>query len=169
MENSTPFGYSITGRRVGWADRRANVLTQHHRPTYHPYCARILLSVLRTLVHGAFPWLQPRSPVVQKVVGSGPDHPDAVAVVPESVRAAAAQEARASLRVADESRHPAARASRRGSRAVARRRARVADARAAHARAVVGKAADARAAAGRRVVARAAAVRGGAGSPRWRV
>jgi len=42
-------------------------------------CARILLSVLRTLLHGAFQWLQPRSPVVEEAVerGRGPDPPDA--------------------------------------------------------------------------------------------
>ena len=45
----------------------------------HLCCARILLSVLRTLLHGAFQWLQPRSPVVEVVVerGRGPNPPDA--------------------------------------------------------------------------------------------
>ena len=62
-------------------------------------CARILLSVLRTLLHGAFPWLQPRSPVVRKVVerGRGPDPPDASVEALESGRAESAQAARASL------------------------------------------------------------------------
>src|SRR3954452_14382115 len=87
---------------------RVNVLRAESLRIDVSCCARILLSVLRTLVHGAFPWLQPRSPVVQEVVENGPDHPDAVAVVLESARAAAVQEVRASLRVADASRHPAA-------------------------------------------------------------
>src|SRR4051812_5468688 len=62
-------------------------------------CARILLSVLRTLVHGAFPWLQPGSPVGQKVVESAPDPPAAVVVVPENGQAEEARAERASLRV----------------------------------------------------------------------
>jgi hypothetical protein len=46
-------------------------------------------SVLQTLLHGAFQWLQPRSPVVAKVAkrGRGPDPPDARVEV-ESGRAA---------------------------------------------------------------------------------
>ena len=43
----------------------------------HLCCARILLSVLQTLLHGAFQWLQPRSPVVVVVErGRGPNPPD---------------------------------------------------------------------------------------------
>ena len=122
-----------------------------------PYCARILLSVLRTLVHGAFPWLQPRSPVVHVVVGSAPDRPDAVAVVLESVRAAGAPVARAALRAhaVRVSRHrvvaAVAHASPRGNRVAGRQGGRVAAARA------VGKAALARAADGKEAVAHAAA------------
>ena len=117
-------------------------------------CARILLSVLRTLVHGAFPWLQPRSPVVQEVVESGPDHPDAVAVVLESARAAAAPAARGSPRA---SRPGVAPASRRGNRPASPRLV-VADARAVLPR----RAAVARAVAVRAAPARVA-VRGAAG------
>src|ERR1700719_2488459 len=62
-------------------------------------CARILLSVLRTLLHGAFPWLQPRNPVGRKAVesGRGPDPPDASVEVP-SARRNEARQARASRR-----------------------------------------------------------------------
>src|SRR6186997_634320 len=60
-------------------------------------CARILLSVLRTLLHGAFPWLQPRSPVDQEVAkrGRGPDPPDARVEAQESARLVSARAVRA--------------------------------------------------------------------------
>src|SRR6267142_7036249 len=92
-------------------------------------CARILLSVLRTLLHGAFPWLQPRSPVVQEVVESGPGPPDASAEERGSVRA---EEVRASRRVANRRRGGKAHGNpQRGSQADARE----ADAKAAAVRA----------------------------------
>ena len=135
-------------------------------------CARILLSVLRTLVHGAFPWLQPRSPVVQEVVESGPDRPDAVAVVPErdpaeEVRAvhanphAVVAAAGSRPRLGGKVEH----ASLRAARAAARPDARVVDARAADARAVAG--ARAAAADVRAVDVRVAGVLAGAPSHRW--
>src|SRR5450759_1746995 len=89
-------------------------------------CARILLSVLRTLLHGAFPWLQPRSPVVQKVVerDRGPDPPEVDVEGQRSAPPNAALEARAERRGAVLGNpRPSARAvdanHRRGSRAVA--------------------------------------------------
>src|SRR5258708_17407546 len=83
-------------------------------------CARILLSVLRTLLLGAFPWLQPRSPVVQRAVesGRGPDPPDVSVEVRKSAPRNAPG-ARARRRVAVLVNHPSGRA---------------ADARVAHAR-----------------------------------
>src|SRR5450756_4675 len=65
-------------------------------------CARILLSVLRTLLHGAFPWLQPRSPVVQRAPerGRGPDPPDVSVEVQRSAPPNEAPEVRASHRAA---------------------------------------------------------------------
>lgn len=134
------------------------------------YCARILLSVLRTLVHGAFPWLQPRSPVVHVVVESAPDRPGAVAVVLESVRAAEAPVARAALRahVVDASRHrvvaAVAHASPPANRAVARPAGRVAGGRAVAARVAVARVALARAVAAKEAVARVVAP-----SHRWLV
>ncbi len=50
--------------------------------------ANLAIRASPTLLHGAFQWLQPRSPVVQEVVesGRGPDPPDARAEVRESAR-----------------------------------------------------------------------------------
>jgi hypothetical protein len=65
-------------------------------------CARILLSVLRTtLLHGAFPWLQPRNPVVLRAVerGRGPDPPGASVEV-QSARPNEAPQVRGSRRAA---------------------------------------------------------------------
>jgi hypothetical protein len=144
---------------------RVNVLRAESLRTDVSCCARILLSVLRTLVHGAFPWLQPRSPVGQKVVESAPDPPDAVVVVLENGQAAEARAERASLRAVAAAGSPlrlaakAALASPPVDRAVARR-----DAKAEAARAAAGKAA---AAGGKAVAARAVpGVRAGALSPR---
>lgn len=59
--------------------------------------------MLRTLLHGAFPWLQPRSPV-EAERGRGPDPPDArvealASGPPESARAVRASPAGESHRV----------------------------------------------------------------------
>jgi hypothetical protein len=83
-------------------------------------CARILLNVLRTLQLGAFPWLQPRSPVVQRAVesGRGPDPPDVnVEVLKSAPRSA-----------------PAARVKRRGAGLANPPGGRAVDARVAHAK-----------------------------------
>src|ERR1700686_797801 len=87
-------------------------------------CARILLSVLRTLLHGALPWLQPRNPVVRKVVerGRGPDPPDASVEVRRSARPNEAPQVRGSRRAAAVAEKPRP------------------DARAAHARPAAGSA-----------------------------
>src|SRR5215210_5125189 len=60
-------------------------------------CLRVVVRescypLLRTLLHGAFPWLQPRSPVDRKVAerGRGPDPPDARVEARASVRAESA-------------------------------------------------------------------------------
>src|SRR4051812_2172197 len=88
----------------------------------HPHCARILLSVLQTLLHGAFVWLQPRSPVVVVVEsGRDPDPLDAkvaaaAVVVVGSVQAAGLAAAasppaeRENRRAAGESLRPGVRA-----------------------------------------------------------
>src|SRR5437868_12407662 len=59
-----------------------------HTTLINSACARILLSVLRTLLHGAFQWLQPRGPVAQKAVEGkrGPDPPDGRVQAPGSAR-----------------------------------------------------------------------------------
>lgn len=83
-------------------------------------CARILLSVQRTLPHGASLWLQPRSPVVHDAVERvrGPDPPDARVPVgrPEDARAAPAS-ARPAGAPAALARHPAPEESHRAARA----------------------------------------------------
>lgn len=107
-------------------------------------CARILLSVLRTLLHGAFQWLQPRSPVVQEVAErERAALPDAKAEAHGSVRVDEAPEAvvnrrHAALVVANPRRvarlavsHP--RVNRAVALPVALREARVADVRAVRA------------------------------------
>jgi hypothetical protein len=76
------------------------------------HCARILLSVVQTLLHGAFVWLQPRSPVVVVVVESGrvPEDPDAraaAAVVAGGSARRVVPAVGANLRAARESHHAA--------------------------------------------------------------
>src|SRR5450759_1212850 len=65
-------------------------------------CARILLSVLRTFLRGAFQWLQPRSPVVQRAVerGRGRDPLDVSVEVQRSAPPDDALQARANRRAA---------------------------------------------------------------------
>jgi hypothetical protein len=86
-------------------------------------CARILLSVLQTLLHGAFVWLQPRSPVVAVVVESGRDPDPPVARVVDAAAAAGsgrpvAPAVRANLRGAAENRRAEAGSRLRAERAV---------------------------------------------------
>jgi hypothetical protein len=146
------FGSCDTGRRAPCGDNWRSLL---HRCTargpFPSCCARILLSVLQTS-YTEFPWLQPKSPVVEVVVenGRGPDPPDARAVVARaplgSGRPGVAREARGSRRAAES--HLAAEAGnqpqaakaeganlRRGNRAAVRRRAKEPDERAVEERA----------------------------------
>jgi hypothetical protein len=70
----------------------------------HRHCARILLSVVQTLLHGAFVWLQPRSPVVVVVVESGRDpDPPVARVVDAAVAVGSGQAVAPAVRV----NHPA--------------------------------------------------------------
>jgi hypothetical protein len=129
------------------------------------HCARILLSVLQTLLHGAFVWLQPRSPVVVVVVesGRGPEDPDARVVAVASGRRAALA-VHVSLPALGESQPAAGENPLQGVREAhgSHRRADPAaappDAKEADARAVVGRAAAGRAARGRQVPESRAAV-----------
>src|ERR1700694_2610984 len=92
-------GLCDTARRASYRDPTC-LLRQIVASSYcvtHLCCARILLSVLQTLLHGAFQWLQPRSPVVVVVErGRGPNPPDARAVAARSP--AGSGQAPASLR-----------------------------------------------------------------------
>ena len=73
------FGLCDTARRAPYPDPACLLRRIVASPCCgsHLCCARILLSVLQTLLHGAFQWLQPRSPVVVVVErGRGPNPPD---------------------------------------------------------------------------------------------
>src|SRR6266568_1213120 len=62
-------GSCDTARRVASAS-----LLRRHITAFDAFvsiCARILLSVLRTLLHGAFQWLQQKNPVVQEALERG--------------------------------------------------------------------------------------------------
>ena len=111
--------------------RRRGAATRVIRALTTLLCANLAIRSTRTLLHGAFQWLQPRSPAVHEVVerGRGPDPLDARVEVASRAAArvadaspahaeaaarasvaAAGGNARAAGRVAEASRHRAARA-----------------------------------------------------------